>query len=179
MTFNQTTFSGKRGAGRVLHALARWFFTAALLALAATSAFAGGHPKIAPDIGKAPTHGDGTVDVIIQWKVPPTPGHLQQMFAHGGRLKFNLNHINGGAYRIPAGALLWLQLHPDVAYVSPDRKNKVAFDDEVPAVMGDVARTQFGFDGTGVGVAVIDSGVYNHGDLRAANNYSASRIVYA
>ncbi len=35
-----------------------------------------------------------------------------------------------------------------------------------------------GLDGTGVGVAVIDSGVFNHDDLQKANG-TGSRIVYS
>src|SRR5262249_44108616 len=86
--------------------------------------------------------------------------------------------IQGAAYRIPVKALAWLERHPDVAYVSPDRPNRVAFDDELPAVMADIARQQYALDGTGVGVAVIDSRVYNHDDLPTADN-TASRIVYS
>src|SRR5262249_44032996 len=65
-----------------------------------------------------------------------------------------------------------------VAYVTPDRKNTPAFDDAIPAVMGDLARQQYGMDGTGIGVAVIDSGVYNHPDLQSADG-TTSRIVYS
>jgi len=43
---------------------------------------------------------------------------------------------------------------------------------------GDIARQQYGLDGTGVGIAVIDSGVFNHDDLKTANGLG-SRIVYS
>src|SRR5262249_32963377 len=67
------------------------------------------------------------------------------------------------------------------------RPNKVAWDnnnsgnapdDDIPAVMDDVATQQFGLDGTGVGIAVIDSGVFNHDDLQKATGLG-SRIVYS
>ncbi len=125
-----------------------------------------------------PGHSDGTVDVIIRFNQKPKSRHFQDIVAHGGRLKLRLHHINGAAYRIPVKMLDWLEKHPDVAYVSPDRRNKVAFDDAIPAVMADLARQQYGLDGSGIGIAVIDSGVYNHDDLQRADN-SGSRIVYS
>jgi len=150
---------------------------AAILMWGAATAWAG-TGKLAQDLANFPTHSDGTVDVIIQFKQDPQARHFQAIAARGGRLKFALHHIQGAAYRIPRKTLAWLERHPDVAYVSPDRPNKVAFDDEIPAVMADVARQQYALDGTGVGVAVIDSGVYDHDDLQTTDR-SASRIVYS
>lgn len=98
--------------------------------------------------------------------------------AHGGRLKHRFDHIKGAAYRIPVRMLDFLENHPDIAYVTPDRPNTPASDDTLSAVMADVASSQYGLDGTGVGVAVIDSGVYNHDDLQNAAS-SGSRIVYS
>ena len=120
---------------------------------------------------------DGTVNVIIQFKQTPK-AHASEMAAQGGKLRFSFDHINGAAYRIPVRMLAWLENHPDVAYVSPDRPNKVASDDDIPAVEGDVARQQYGLDGTGVGVAIIDSGVFNHDDLQKSSGLG-SRIVYS
>ena len=133
---------------------------------------------MAADLADFPLNSDGTVSVIIQFNQTPKAQHFADMAARGGRLKFSLDRINGAAYRIPVRVLAWLQNHPDVAYVSPDRPNKVASDDDIPAVTGDVARQQYGLDGTGVGVAVIDSGVFNHDDLQKANG-AGSRIVYS
>ncbi|HKD45521.1 MAG TPA: S8 family peptidase, partial [Candidatus Angelobacter sp.] len=125
-----------------------------------------------------PSHRDGSVDVIIQFRQTPQARHFEALAARGGHLKVSLQHIKGAAYRIPAGMLAWLEKHPDVAYVSPDRPNKAAFDDAAPAVLGDLARQQYAVDGTGIGVAVIDSGVYNHDDLQLPFS-ATSRIVYS
>src|SRR6478609_3393408 len=138
---------------------------------------AGGHQKFSADLANFPLNADGTVSVIIQFKQTPK-AHAAEMAAQGGRLKFSFDRINGAAYRIPVRMLAWLEMHPDVAYVSPDRPNKVSSDDDIPAVEGDVARQQYGLDGTGVGVAIIDSGVFNHDDLKTANGLG-SRIVYS
>src|SRR6478752_9562652 len=155
-----------------------------LLAPATLSAQAGpkasgpnAHSKLAADLANFPLNSDGTVSVIVQLKQTPK-AHASEMAAQGGRLKFSFDHINGAAYRIPVRMLVWLQNHPDVAYVSPDRPNKVASDDDIPAVEGDVARQQYGLDGTGVGIAIIDSGVFNHDDLQKAGGLG-SRVVYS
>lgn len=138
---------------------------------------ANGHAKLSADLANFPLNADGTVSVIIQFKQTPK-AHFSDMAAQGGRLKLSLERINGAAYRIPVRTLAWLENHPDVVYVSPDRPNKVASDDDIPAVEGDVARQQYGLDGTGVGVAIIDSGVFNHDDLQKSSGMG-SRIVYS
>jgi serine protease AprX len=136
-----------------------------------------GH-KLAADLASFPLNSDGTVSVIIQFNQTPTAQHFADLAARGGKLKFSLEHINGAAYRIPVSVLAWLENHPDVAYVSPDRLNKISADDDIPAVTADVARQQYAVDGTGVGIAVIDSGVFNHDDLQRASG-TGSRIVYS
>src|SRR5262245_51810323 len=166
--------------------LARLLTAAMLLALVPASALAdGGYKKLAADLATFPVNSDGTVSVIIQFKETPQARHFEMMAARGGKLRFSLERINGAAYRIPVKLLAWLQNHPDVAYVSPDRVNQVASsgsdqnsNDDIAAVLGDYARQQFAVDGTGVGVAVGDSGVFNHDDLQKSNGLG-SRIVYS
>lgn len=160
---------------------ARLIVMAAVLVLASTAVFPrtpAPHSRIASDFSKFPVNADGTVDVIIQFTQSPQARHFQMMASHGGKLKTRLFNIKGAAYRIPATLLKFLETHPDVAYVSPDRHNHPAFDEAAPSVMADVAQRQYGLDGSGVGIAVIDSGVYDHDDLQRANN-SGSRIVYS
>jgi serine protease AprX len=149
----------------------------AALTLAVPAAFGAPH-KLSPDLANFPVNPDGTVNVIIQFNQTPQARHFQMMASRGGKLRFALEHINGAAYQIPVKLLAFLEKHPDIAYISPDRPNKASWDDEIPAVMDDVARQQFGLDGSGIGIAVIDSGVYNHDDLQNANG-TASRIVYS
>src|SRR5262249_25828154 len=165
--------------------LARLLTAAMLLTLVPASTPAeGGNKKLAADLATFPVNSDGTVSVIIQFKETPQARHFEMMAARGGKLRFSLERINGAAYRIPVKQLAWLEKHPDVAYVSPDRANQVAssgapqVNDTIVAVMGDYAWQQYGLDGTGVGGAVIDSGVFNHDDLQRANG-TGSRIVYS
>src|SRR4029079_13690839 len=63
----------------------------------------------------------GDVDVIVQFKEPPTERHRQKMSQRGGTLKADLGVIRGMHYRIPARALADLAGDPDIAYITPDR----------------------------------------------------------
>jgi len=101
-------------------------------------------------------------DVIIPIQPDPTGASLPNDGFPRRPAEVSFKHIKGAAYRIPARLLAWLEKHPDVAYVSPDRRTKAAWDDQIPAVMDDLALQQYGLDGSGVGIAVIDSGVYHH-----------------
>jgi serine protease AprX len=148
-----------------------------IILLGGVSASATDH-KTSPDLANFHQNPDGTVDVIIQFSKIPHSHRFQLIVAQGGKVKRPLKLINSGAFRVPVSLLPWLENNPDVAYITPDRGNSPAFDDEIPAVMADVARHQYALDGTGIGVAVIDSGVYSHDDLKTANG-SASRIVYS
>src|SRR5215471_10245215 len=49
--------------------------------------------------------------------------------------------------------------------------------DETPAAVNAPAAWSPGLDGSGVGIAIIDSGIYSHPDLNNATG-TASRIVY-
>ena len=64
----------------------------------------------------------------------------------------------------------------NVTYISLDRQLGASLDYSAAAVGAPVAWSS-GLNGSGVGVAVIDSGIYNHPDLNAANS-SQSRVVY-
>jgi serine protease AprX len=118
------------------------------------------------------------IDVIVQFKVTPSSLHYQRMSARGAVLRTRLHSINAAAFRLPASAIAKLEKDPDVLYVSPDRTVHLSSNYETyePAVLADVASQQYGFDGTGIGVAVIDSGVADHADFRTAG---VSRVIHS
>src|SRR5204862_3157609 len=75
---------------------------------------------------------------------------------------------------------------PDVAYISPNRPlsgtSASTLDYAAETVNAPMARQQWGLDGTGIGVAVIDSGVTAVGDLYwwiPSNQTYGSRVVYS
>src|SRR6266849_1902549 len=94
-----------------------------------------------------------------------------------GTLKTKLDFIKGAHYSVPVEALDALADDPDVAYISPDRAVRRSLDHVVSAVNGDLAYAS-GWDGTGIGIAVVDSGVSSNYDLNSDGN-GPSRIVYS
>ncbi len=131
-------------------------------------------------------HNGARVDVIIQFNETPTEAHHQKVQNQGGVLKTKLDFIKGAHYSVPVHSLPALEDDPDIAYISPNRPlsgtstSKLDYTPET--VNAPVAWQQWGLDGTGVGVAVIDSGVYPVGDLYWYNPLTGAyglRIVYS
>jgi serine protease AprX len=120
--------------------------------------------KVAPDLLR-PT--SAKVDVIVQFTAAPTEHHHQKVLSRGGVLTHDLSGvIRGAAYSVPASAIADLADDPEVAYVAPDRPLHGTLNYTAAAVNASVAWSQYALDGTGIGVAVIDSGISNHPDLK-------------
>jgi len=131
-------------------------------------------------------HDGATVDVIIQFNRPPTAAHHQRVQKKGGILKTKLDVIKGAHYSVPVQSLQDLADDPDIAYISPNRPisstSTSTLDYTPESVNAQVAWQQWRLDGTGVGVAVIDSGVTAVGDLywwNPTNQTYGSRVVYS
>lgn len=156
---------------------------AVLIGLCIASHAQANQAKLAPELqGLAP---DRTVDVIIQYKQTPTPLHHARVAAVGGQLQRSLDIIHGAHYSIPASQLETLSNDPDVVFISPDRAvfatastspYTASPDYGWRTVGADLATSVFGVDGTGVGIALIDSGINANEDLENAQQHS--RIVY-
>ena len=162
-----------------------WGTRLALLALfillAAGLSLADGHKrKVSQDLEALKSGPSGsTVDVIIQFNQAPTDAHHQRVQDKGGVLKRNLDVIKGAHYSVPVESLDALADDPDVVYISPDRRLNGALDNTAAAVNAKVA-WQSGWDGTGIGVAVIDSGITYHSDLyNTGGSGGKLRIIYS
>jgi serine protease AprX len=94
--------------------------------------------------------------------------------AFGGAMRTQLRLINGTSYSVPAASLPTLAADPNVASVSVDHKVHMLLDNTTAAVNAPAAWSA-GLDGSGIGIAVIDSGISEHDDLQGSNG---SRIVY-
>src|SRR6266513_1273586 len=175
----------------VLKMTTTWGARLALLALvallAAALSFADGKKhKLSKDLDALRgSNNCPTVDVIIQFNHAPTDVHHQKVQSKGGLLKSKMDLIKGAHYSVPVGSLDALAADPDVAYISPNRPLSgtatSTLDYAAESVNAPVAWQQ-GLDGTGVGVAVIDSGVTAVGDLYwwiPANQTYGSRVVYS
>src|SRR5215472_3998889 len=137
-----------------------------------------GPRKLAPEL--ANSDANSTVDVIVQFNAPPTEQYHQKVTKKGGTLKSTLDVVKAGHYSLPASALAALASDPDVTYISPDREVHGMLDYANPTIGANLA-FQSGLDGTGVGIAVIDSGIIPVNDLyqTARNGGKYSRIVYS
>src|SRR5712692_3151183 len=136
---------------------------------------AGASDKLSRDLSLR--ENGSTVDVIIQFNTEPTEQHHQKISAKGGTLKANLSGvIKGALYSVPASALEDISNDPAVSYITPDRPVRGMLDYANPTVNANIA-LQYGFDGTGVGVAVIDSGIITILDLMQTGG-KTTRIVY-
>jgi serine protease AprX len=149
----------------------RTFLTVCALVLIASLAFAA-PPKMSRDLEGKTT---GNVDVIVRYTRPPTAFHHKKVTSRGGQLKLEIGLVNGGAYSLPASALADLAADPDVLFIAPDRpihgasngSSALALDYHTDTVNAPAAWAQ-GLDGTGIGVAVIDSGIASVSDLNSS-----------
>jgi serine protease AprX len=157
-----------------------------LLLLIAEAAFAqnwteNGRPlgKFAPDLVEFAhaQNASGTVKVIVQYKHVPQAAQEGRVHNMGARLNHRLGMVKGLALTIPLSALPSLEADPDVLSVSIDHPMK-GLDDVTDAATNVTAAWTAGYNGTGVGVAVIDSGINDsHLDLwNSAQTHS--RVVY-
>jgi serine protease AprX len=144
--------------------------------LGATLAFAGPR-RISKDVQKQSA--GQWVNVIVQYRVPPSQAHFAKVVVKGGTLRRSLPLINGGAFTVKGSSLVALSNDPDVAYISMDRVVRATatvtdFYDQ--AVLAPYAWSK-NLTGSGIGVAVIDSGIASSRDFTLANG-TGSRIVY-
>ena len=148
-----------------------------IFAVSATAVFAQGQ-KMGPLAQKASTRTSGVSPVII--RVPDQSARSQVaafVQAHGGSMGRQLSIIDSQVAFLPNAAISAIAGHSAVAKVSLDRP-VVGSMERTGAVIGaTTVRQTLGLDGSGVGIAVIDSGVSGwHDDLTTAAN-SGQRVA--
>src|SRR6266404_2516574 len=150
-----------------------------LLVLSAMPSYAGSGNKFSADLQQRAAGANSMVTVIVQFRQMPDNASIKTMQLGGAAIKSKLHTIRAVTMRVPVSMLANLAKDPNVAYITPDRPVSMTWgnEDYSTAVEADVAAAQFAQDGTGVGVAIIDSGVADHGDLHDASG--ASRVVYS
>jgi serine protease AprX len=136
--------------------------------------------KFSPDMRQR-ADADGLVTVIVQYRTMPAAAHLNALRAGGARIGSKFQSIRAVTMRVSQSQLAELEQNPNVAYITPDRVQKMTANPVIEqfatAIEADIAASHYGLDGTGVGVAVIDSGIADHADLHAATG--GSRVVYS
>ena len=145
-----------------------WLFLAA-----AVTCSAGTQKKISSDLKGA--RAQGSVQVIVQWNTKTGSATAQKIAALGGTVVSQFQSVHSGVYVIPAAALVALDADNDVKFVSVDRKlhKKTESIGITPATINAPNVWNAGYNGKGIGVAVLDSGinqddnlgVYSHGPV--------------
>jgi serine protease AprX len=147
------------------------FIVCCILLLSATAVAGNGNGKVSKDLDVA--KGPQPVDVIVQYKTRPASKHFDRAKGRGGKVKKQFELSNAAVYSLPADQVASLaDEDSDIAYVSPDRPVQAhGFTAQFQAVDADIAQS-YGYDGNGVTVALIDSGMGSHSDTNG-------RVVYS
>jgi hypothetical protein len=144
-------------------------------------------------LARAGQGGNQNLKVIVQYHQAPTAAHIATMRSRGGKMNVRLDLVKGASFTIPVSALASLEADPEIEHVSLDHSVR-ATDDYTNAAMNVSAVVNAGYDGTGIGVAVIDSGIndqhydwqdknwsYNrvivHADFTGANQYNSAGVL--
>jgi serine protease AprX len=154
----------------------RWRFIArvglatALVCLlgAASPALAakGDHPKLDKQLNTRASQGGGKSQVIVTLQPGWTASGRSEMARLGGTLGRALDILNAQVVELPNGQLKRLADHPAVARIDWDRPITGHMARAATTVGARAVRQQYGHNGRGIGVAVIDSGITGwHTDL--------------
>jgi serine protease AprX len=157
-----------------------------LIVLAAPLAMFADNSKISPDLQTSTS--TGQVQVVIQY-VPGTQVTcsgllglvgclLNDVVKLGGTILGQLPLVNGLVATLDHNGIVSLSNQSNVAYISKDRSLTPFFDNAAPAVNAQAAWNS-NFNGSGIGVALIDSGVNAHPDLLTSGLLPISRVVYS
>ena len=109
----------------------------------------------------------------MQYKSAALSAQVKNLRVGNATVSAQLQVINGLRLVVPVAQLASLAADPNVTYVSPDRKVHGHLNNAAPAVLANYA-WGLGLSGTGIGVAVIDSGIHEADDLNQTG--SGSRI---
>src|SRR5256714_5070948 len=118
------------------------------------------------DLVSGARYGNENVRVILQTKGEPGANLQALLRREGVKVHANFRNFNTHVLELPAGMVDELAADGDVTYVSPDRDVKTL--GHVSLTTGtDAVRTQttpggknYTLDGSGIGIAVLDSGMY-------------------
>ena len=119
---------------------------------------------------------EGTVVVILRYQDQLSPSQEAQLKALQGDIYRRLPFIQSVAVRFPRKNLARVAALPFVNHLSSDLTVRKFDEYTVGATGAGVAFQQYGVTGAGVTVAVVDSGIYDHPDLRDPAT-GASRVV--
>jgi len=155
-----------------------------LLLIATVTVARADDSKIAPELRGYPSNQQA--NIIVQY----APGTqlscsgllglvgclLSDILQLGGTILGDLPLINGVVAQLDGNGIVSLSNQSNVLYISPDRVLTPNLSNAAPAVNA-FAAWQSGYTGTGIGVALVDSGVSSHPDLKGGL-LGGSRVVW-
>jgi serine protease AprX len=131
---------------------------------------------LAPYVGS-----NSEVTINVQFKKMPGTSKFKSWQGSGANLRWQLPVITAATMTVPGTMLSTLASESSVVYMTLDRPltmtSNPTTEEFATAIEENIAASQYAFDGTGIGVAVIDSGIASHPDLNNANG--VSRVVYS
>ncbi len=141
-------------------------------------------PKISPDlvqvmVSQDASHADDEIDLIVRFKSSTS---LRNNMVRSSRMsrrahvQSELSMIQSAVVRVPLSEVALLASSPDVEYVTPDRDVVSRMNKARAATQSEINWTKQRLDGSGIRVAVIDSGMVTN---QAFATGSTSRIVFA
>ena len=132
--------------------------------------------KLDPLVERQLANALGRSRVIVRAYDGIAPSLLLPILQSAGGIVYNtLGVVNAQAVDLPNSALLTVAASPLVARLSLDRSIDGAMERTSATTGATALREAFGYDGGGIGVAIIDSGITPwHDDLTAAG--SAQRV---
>ncbi len=148
----------------------------ASLLLAAAIACLAGTPKskVSSDLASIGTASSTQVQVIVQWNISTGSATVQKIAALGGTVVSEFSAMHAGVYLIPASASSVLGTDSSVKFVSVDRqvsrKAQTTTIGLAPVTINAPYAWNLGYNGKGIGVAVIDSGINQEDDLGLYSN---------
>jgi serine protease AprX len=169
-----------------------WVSTAVLAVSLVPGLAWAGREKLDKPLRALAASKSGQAKIIVQLKLPPgysrrpygwLPGDAATLAglkasvtAQKGSIGRDLYAIRAFSAEVPAAALDGLSNNPQIDRISQNWSLRANMDMVDVALEASVARTNYGLDGTGVGVAVIDSGIASHADLTRADG-TGTRVV--
>lgn len=126
--------------------------------------------------------GDKSLDVIVRYKGKPAAANHDKVKGLGGKHNLTLDLINAAQYSVPGRAISKLANDPTVEFIQIDHEVSVTdfsgkMDYGWMTVTGLTSiDSNLAYDGSGVGVAIVDSGITASADLKTGYT---SRLVYS
>ena len=144
-----------------------------LLAAAMACSVGMAKSKVSSDLASARIPSSVQVQVIVQWNVSTGAVTTQKVSALGGTVVSEFPAVRSGVYTIPQSAINALSTDAAVKFISIDRNivKKVSFTvAAAAATINAPFAWSAGYNGKGIGVAIVDSGINQDDDLGLYSN---------